>query len=294
VALAAIPSPHAEVAVSVPSLLDPHRLAARLATLLHEGRLEPLVLGWPAPGGATPAVLPLAGRHPLEVLWGLTAPSAWLGVAVLASGSLVAGRDRRVAVATVATRSGHDASVVLDRRGRHLVDEPAVGLVPDALHRVLDRPTPPPSEPVTVWWAMEWLDDLADLLTSSAGRPTLEAVVACHPAVDPDEIVGSEALLAWFVERGLDHAHLTGWDGVRQGIAQGVIGAGVCPAELADWFDSGSFSRFARAVRAEPRTRLDELADRLGPALTGAIGEVLHAWSRSRRWMVPDPADGAG
>lgn len=270
----------------------PCRLAARLARSVLEGTGQPVLAGVPEPGLGSPVVAPLGDRHPLELLLGARAPDHWEAVIVVAAGSVragvLAGGDTEVVVATVTGRSGPDRSVVLDHQGRCVVAAvDAEGLIPDAARRFMARPTPPPDHPVTAWWAGEWLAEVADLVADMAGASPspsgcpLEAVVACHPAVDEGEVRamrGTPELVGFLVERGFDHAHLTGWDGVRQSVAAGLIHQAACPAPLAQWFDAGSFSRYATALRPPPEELLRAIEQDLGPATASAVERILGAW----------------
>jgi hypothetical protein len=266
-------------------------LAEQLAHLVRLGRLGPAVVGVPAPGTGPPEVRPLGDDHPADALAGRRAPRWWEAVAVVATGTAAGPGPvrRRVVVATATSRAGDDHSLVVDRRGRPVVSGPGVeGLVPDAARRFLGVATPPPAVPVTHWWAAEWLIDVAGLATLALRPLTLAQVVACHPAMEPDEALDPGGdVLALTVQRGWDHAHLTGWDGVRSSVADGLLTDGACPAPLARWFDAGSFCRHALAHRPDPRLLLDHLAPVLAPGVAPAVGSVLD------RWRIP-PACGPG
>lgn len=266
------------------SLSDPVRLATDLARGVLAGTRTPLVAGVPEPGAGPPVVSVLDGRHPLEVLWGLRAPSTWRALVVVATGSVVAAADgsggTRVVAASVTSRSGPDRSLVLDERGRALLEPSVVeGLVPDACRRALGRPAAPPVEPVSLWWAREWLDEVRSLVRAGPTPPPVAEVAACHPAVAPEEVAApGPELLPWLVQRGRDHAHLTGWDGVRRSVASGIVASASCPPALAAWFDAGSFSRFESAVRPQPLDRVAELRRLLDPAGADLVAGALGAW----------------
>lgn len=266
--------------------VDPCCFAARLARSVLEGTGQPVVAGVPGPGLGSPVVTLLEDRHPLELLLGARAPDHWEAVIVVAAGSvlpgLLPGGDTEVVVATVTRRSGPDRSLVLDHHGRCVVAavDPE-GLVPDAARRAMGRPTPPPDLPVTDWWAGEWLTEVADMVRSSPSGCALDTVVACHPAVDDSEVRalrGTPELVGFLVERGFDHAHLTGWDGVRASVAAGLIEEVACSAPLAQWFDAGAFSRYVAAVRPRPEQLLRALQPDLGPTTAAAIERILGAW----------------
>lgn len=270
------------------------RFATGLARAVVEGRHGPLVAGLP-PAGGPPALLPLDGRHPLEVLWHRQEPG-WAAVVVVATGRVAAGAGAApaggepitaalaspgaVVVASATSRRGLDRSLVLDGTGRVVLERAgAEGLVPDAARRVLGRDTPPPGQPVTAWWATEWLTEVIAAAVGGAPLRSLADVVARHPAVDDEELAGSDAdVVAFTIERGWDHAHLTGWDGVRRSVAGGLLRDPSCPAALAGWYDAGSFSRYAQASRPSARRLLDGVAPLLPGHTRAAVERVLVAW----------------
>ena len=272
---------------------DLSRLAADLARSLFEGRCRPGLVAILSAGQGRVLFTPFDGRHPLELLLGNRAPDTWEAVAVVASGTVMArGRcsdaapraGSRVAAVSVTARRGPEISLVVDERCRPVAAATVgEGLVPDAARRFLGLASPPAEEPVTVWWAVDWLRDVAELLASGTERYGLADLVAAHPAVARDELPeGTSSLVRFLVERGWDHAQLTGWEGVRTSLAAGLLSDGSVPAELAAWFDAGSFSRYALAVRPWPGELLDVLGPGLDPVVSRALSQILTAWTVDR------------
>jgi hypothetical protein len=278
-----------------PTMYEPFdetsRLAVDLARSVHQGRFGPSVVG--VVDDAPPIVVPLGESHPLEWLLGFDAPSWWRAVAVVARGTVVArsglsgaagpAAGAAVVAATVIARDGGESSTVLDGEGRDAVGAAgAEGLVPDAARRSLGRPTPDPEGSVIGWWATEWLAEVARLVRSHPGCWTWHDVAAVHPALAEDELPERTVdLVDLVIERGRDHARLTGWEGVRASLAAGLLADPVCPAGLAGWFDAGSFSRFADAARPSPLQLRSMLAAQLSAASLAALDRVLWAWGRS-------------
>lgn len=276
--------------MSTSSEPDLTALATGLARSLVEGRCGPGVVAIPFAGQGPVLFTPLDGRHPLELLLGEVAPATWEAVAIVACGTVVAaggpgpGSPRigsRVAAASAAARRGPEVSVVVDGRGRRLAAATGgEGLVPDAARRFLGRGTPPPQDPVTAWWAVEWLRDVVQLLAERPRPCGLADLVAAHPGVAGDELPHTaSSLVRFLVDRGWDHARRTGWEGVRTSLAEGLLDDPSIPPQLAAWFDAGSFSRYALAVRPRPGDLLDVLVPRLDPQVAGALSQILTSWA---------------
>lgn len=273
-------APRSSLPPSVPAL------AARLARLLATGQGEPALVGVRDAGLGPPVVLPLHDRHPLEVLLGQRAPQRWQAVVVIASGTATTGcGHRRVVVASITSRQGDDRCLLFDSEGAVLLEAATgEGLIADAAQRFLDRPTAPPADPVWTWWAGAWLREVAEAGTAPM---SLSQVASCHPAVDAEEVVavvdGGADLVDFLIQRGLDHAHLTGWDGVRRTVASGLLDDPDCSAALACWFDAGAFCRYSGAVRPPLPALLDALAPVLPPEVRAQVRSVLDGWAGGRR-----------
>jgi hypothetical protein len=157
-------------------------------------------------------------------------------------------------------------------------------LVPDAARRLLGRPTPPPEQPATAWWATEWLCEVARCLVLADASSDLGAVASLHPAVDPQDAQGATAdIVDRVVEQGWDQAASTGWDGVRCSVAAGLLHDPWCRAELAEWYDAGSYCRFAGANRPSAAALLAALRPLLPADVAEAVHRILSRWDLGDR-----------
>lgn len=232
--------------------------------------LDPFVLIALAPRGEEVEVsvraLPADDRCGAAMLLGLDAPP---GATTVAASFVGSASDRHTGHGK-RTGHGHRIDVAVDRGGRIAStlrplradgtpgeDEPAAaatpeGLVVDALHRVLDLPSPgaPPAltELVTAMWSM----CLTSHLPAEAA-PTWAEVAALHPA--GDEAVGDglpsgdgaavppspEALAA--ATRRLT-ADGTTWERLRRATAIGRFPAPELSPEEAAWMDHTMYARW--------------------------------------------------
>lgn len=237
---------------------------------------------------------PPVADHPMEPLVGFVAPDAWDAIGVVCTGRLrhldTPGTEPERTLSTVLLhRDGSAASVitVADGEPRHL-DEPPVGLVPDVLNRVLQRPTPPPESTTGALVELTWLDRIAAGLLTQRGRGRSWRWLADRhplrgggPLPDPDELAARTAA----------YSHERTWAGLRllamtddlPAVRWGPPGGTTEPA--CTWFDDGSLSRWllSRLPPAEALVPdlLAVLSSQAGADLLAALHEVDGTWPAS-------------
>lgn len=245
-----------------------HRAAASsagpvLATVAEEPPGS-LALGlWPVP---TPV------GHPTDPLIGLRAPASWSAIGLVASGTLrsldrPAATTGSLAVTVLTDRLGATVSVLGEPHGElQVIESPPEGWGADALARVLDRPTPPPADPPSLWLEAAWLDGLAaDLLArpdpsrSWAWLARRHPLVGTGPVPEPDDLA----------RRTAAHAAAHPWSALRLEAATAVealVGPDAVhpppPAEVvapAEWFDDGSYARWLLRQLPPPEVLLPDL-----------------------------------
>lgn len=215
-------------------------------------------------------------------------------------------RDDEKAVGSGATRpprideSGASRSVVVSQLVRPPEDSPThrppvraairigdeVLLVPnsegrqaDVLLRMLDQPTTlPRTEPIW-YWLVAWMVEAV----IAGATSDLRSAAGCHPAIEPDELVGlGEAeLVDFIVDRHRTHALATGWRGLYEVALSGRLDLGsVSPAEAA-WLDVGAFARLVED-RLATSAQLARLVERGFPApVIGQVATVVHRLGRA-------------
>lgn len=289
-----------------------HLLADHLLEAVASGDLSPALLHVSAgdADGFDLGMLPLDGRHPSELLVGLTAPADWHAIGVATGGwayhSSERGRpDRtrtRVHIVTVLSRTGEHAhrtriedamAMGMSADDLSALDQPPEGEQVDLLRRALGLATDPPPCDTGVYWAIVWLSEIrarsGELIDWPAvrdlhpGMQTLRRVgVVDLPTTSEAEVV---ALLRLFA-RAFDWAELRRRAGEDRFEVEELL------AEDAAWFDDGAFARFV-LNRCPPLAMLrDELGAHLTPALVERVQSMLDALEiPSTSW--PDRGDRA-
>ena len=274
-----------------------HLLADHLLEAVSTGDLAPALLHVSAgdADGFDLGMLPLDGRHPSELLVGLTAPDEWHAIGVATAGWAYhcsergrADRTRtRVHVVTVLSRTGEHAhrtriedaaSMGMSAGDLSALDQPAEGEQVDLLRLALGLTTDPPPCGSEVYWAIAWLSEIlarpGELTDWRAVRdlhPGMETLrrarVADVPtASDPDVV----ALLRLFA-RAFD------WSELRRRAGEGRFEVDELRAEDAWWFDDGAFARFV-LNRCPPLAMLrTELEAHLAPPLVERVHSMLDA-----------------
>ena len=229
--------------------------------------------------------------HPALALLGTVAPDEWdtIGASQLgwvrplrAEGSDAGGsaaspagaeRDtarRRVRVTTLMSRRAGLATVVRHEGSDETEEMPdgAVGRIPDVFSRCLGLPTPPPDVPVEGFFAAVWLAAIRQRAEASPRPLSWSEVERLHPAHRDDRPLPVAVV---------QQAKGIGWDGVRWQTIEGQWALAGVDAELAAWFDDGSFARW---IYAQP----EDLAA-MGPTITeeahvhiAALHRVLGIW----------------
>jgi hypothetical protein len=227
-------------------------------------------------------VMPLAGRHPRELLLGHRADPQWRAMAVLSWGwaaPLGGGRPSahpqrvRSRTAIAVARTGDIRTRCRMADGRVLHDVPEGNLV-DCLLRTLDRPTAAPATGTEGLFATHWLGNLLVEVKRRRGLTWPEAA-ALHPALDllaqGDMRVGPDAL----VPAAAALSRVCGWREIRRRcIEGGWLEAQVTPA-LAGWMDEGMLSRWLLESTMPVEALLADLAGLLVPAVARRVRRSL-------------------
>ncbi|MDP6105207.1 MAG: hypothetical protein QF367_08270 [Acidimicrobiales bacterium] len=186
-------------------------------------------------------------RHPfgrLDDLVGWTAPSCWTAAALVAPARAVGpeGVDEITLLHLVA-RSGRSIS---GRQLDHHIDLLSEGTGPldDLCRRIIGLETPPPEGPNRAFLDTLWLDRI---LAVALDRP----LGTCGPSVGQVLALRPDDL---------------DWPAIRLRCAGGcLVIAGITSAQ-AEWFDDGSFARWAIRLMPDPVEALADLAQLLdGP-----------------------------
>jgi hypothetical protein len=183
-------------------------------------------------------------RHPfghLDDLVGWTAPSCWTAAALVAPATAV-GPDgvADIALLHLVTRGGHSVSGrQLDGQIDLLSD--GTGPVDDLCRRIIGLDTPPPDGPVRVFLDTLWLDRV---LGVALDRP----LGSCGPSPNQVLVLRPD---------DLDWSELR-----RRCVVGSLVLTGITPAE-ANWFDDGSFARWAIRLMPDPTEVLADLAQLL-------------------------------
>ncbi|HWJ62999.1 MAG TPA: hypothetical protein VNS19_13605 [Acidimicrobiales bacterium] len=259
---------------------------ARIVHLRVDHGDEAFDLGfWDAP--------PVAG-HPLEPLVGFVAPSEWDAIGVVSTGRLrhLDQPDlppERTLSTVLLHRDGRAASVlaVAGEDAQHL-DDPPIGLVPDVLNRVLQRPTPPPECASGALVELTWLDRVATgLLTQRARGRSWRWLADRHPlrgggpVPDPEELAARTA--AYSAERTWAGLRLLALTDDLPAVRWGPPGGTTAPA--CTWFDDGSLARWLLSRLPPAEALVPDLLAMLprhtGADLLTALGEVDGTWPAS-------------
>ncbi|MCU1354283.1 MAG: hypothetical protein JWM05_3492 [Acidimicrobiales bacterium] len=254
-------------------------------------------------GRVTLAVLPLLdGEHPADLLRLWTAPPSWTAVGVVSTA-----RSHEVREAAAGPKRPVRLTMLLDRRGRaqclltpvgrasaaeHVLAEPPVGPLPDVLARVMRAPTPPPTDGPAAWLEAAWLDQVFARAAADPGRSwTWRGLVQLHPLVDPGEAPTPAAVRARVERAGAPG----GWERLRVQLASGSRPAPPpCTAELAAWFDEGSFARFALHAAVPVDLVVDDLGALVAGPLAASIRQALGSLQAARRRRRPRQPTGGG
>jgi hypothetical protein len=192
-----------------------------------------------------------AGQHPLDELLGFVAPDEWAAFGTVCHGwaSRDIGRRPSTASDRVRVRSAH--VIVRDGTevgGLHIcggtldLQEMVVGMVPDALRRCLDLPTPPADFPAIELSAADWLDAVAD---NAAAPPPIP---------------------------------YANWEDARWEVIAGRrVVQGLSPT-IAAWMDAGMFARWMAATYPRTADQLAAVRRLVEPSVYESLRAGLKQW----------------
>lgn len=240
-------------------------------------RLEDIELG----------LLPLpAGLHPAEAMAGFTAPADWMAVGLVTTASSheleaehpcgTKAAHQAVRLTFLLARSGEACTLLSpigseDSRRRRL-DEPPIGLLPDACRRMLGLATAPPADGPEVWLTARWLDRmLAQIIERTDAVPAWEGAVALHPLVPPGAAPSAEGLAAMVEAAGSAFE----WERLRLLAIKADAPDPAINPTVAAWMDAGSFARHMLAAELPIDLLLTELGALLPAEVMRQVREAL-------------------
>lgn len=276
-----------------------------------DGALVRVVSRAGAPVGQL-AWLPLAGRHPLDLLLGFVAPDDWTAVGVCCSARAY-GLDAPGAEAARGAGTGSDpaagsasqaaqgpapapaavritmlldrdgASAGLLRRGDEVIPLPGnpEGTVADACRRALGLPTAPPPDSTAWLWTVVWLDRLVELASGGTRwrgpGAAWEQIVSLHPAVGPaaTAVPRTSAGVADIAARTGLLAAAWPWRRLRQDPTALDAPGMEMPVRLADWMDDGMWARAVLGALPSVGDLLDAVGALLPPALAEHVAAAV-------------------
>lgn len=219
--------------------------------------------------------------HPVEALIGVVAPDHWDAVGLSCASyrlDLVNGHRSAAQTTVLADRRASFAAIIDDGQGtpKATAGTP-VGIVPDALLRVLGLSTPEPPVPLGYLVESAWLDAIAAMVLGEPGSIRRWAEVAnLHPLATPER-PGEPGVCLSVAVQALQSE--SSWARMLRLWATNAVPARHRPPDmravpLGSWFDEGSFARWT--------LRLLPVAEDLLPAVLDAVpdaigGELLDA-----------------
>jgi hypothetical protein len=243
--------------------------------------------------------LDAASGHPADLLRGFVAPPEWWAIGVIASGrahavppDLVgpepdapgvamgpASEPGPVRLVHLVTRNGHSALALRHRRTGavtvHQSTDPVPGDLADVCRRTLGLATAPAEHPVGLFWDDWWLESLMQEAMLSPQGLTWTHAAALHPLAD-ELPVGAEPR---HIRRLVEHRAAGGWEALRTSAVEGngaVLADGsCCSADLASWYDEGSFSRAVLGVLPRRDSVVDTLAALVSAPVLAAVRDAL-------------------
>jgi len=274
-------------------------------------RVTPVADAAPAPAGSDASVAAASGLdlglvaldagsgHPADLLRGFVAPPEWWAIGVLASGrahALPPGRvGPEVEASRVATgpatepgpvrlvhlvaRTGQSALALRNRRTGdttvHQSAEPVPGDLADVCRRTLGLATAPPDHPPGLFWDDWWLESLMQEAMLDPRGLTWTQAAALHPLAD-ELPRGAEPR---HIRRLVGQRAARGWEALRTTAVEGngaVLADGsCCSADLASWYDEGSFSRAVLGVLPRREAVVDTLAALVSAPVLAAVRDAL-------------------
>ncbi|MEO6989638.1 MAG: hypothetical protein ABI239_13445 [Aquihabitans sp.] len=239
-------------------------------------------------------LVPQGVDHPVEALIGVVAPDQWDAVGLTVDShrrDLTTGHRTSAQTTVLVDRSGACAAVIDDGRSvPRTITKPPVGVMPDALLRVLGLPTPEPPVPIGYLVESAWLDAIAALVLGQPGEIRSWATVAnLHPLAAPEQ-PGEPGVCLSVAVQALQQE--SSWARLLHLWASNATASRHRPPDmeavpLETWFDEGSFARWT--------LRLLPVAEDLLPAVLDAVpdaigGELIDALVTVGDGVAPDLA----
>jgi hypothetical protein len=244
-----------------------------------------------------------ASGHPADLLRGFVAPPEWWAIGVLASGrahavppGLVGAEVEASGVATgpaaepgpvrlvhLVARDGQSALALRNRRTGeitlHRSAQPVPGDLADVCRRTLGLATAPAEHPPGLFWDDWWLESLMQEAMLNPRGLTWTQAAALHPLAG-ELPAGAEPR---HIRRLVGRRAAGGWEALRTTAVEGndtVLADGsCCSADLASWYDEGSFSRAVLGVLPRRDSVVDTLAALVSAPVLAAVRDALQSAS---------------
>ena len=246
--------------------------------------------GWEGPGVFVRAdaervdVVPLAGRHPQDLLLGHRMGPEWRAIGLLTWG-WAAPTDGGPRPSTHPARIRSRTAIAVGRYGdlrarSHLADgrvlnEPPEGWLVDCLLRVIDRPTGPPATGTEGLFAAHWLGGLLAAGRGSRGLTWPEAA-ARHPALQLLALAGETKFGAEsLVSAAAALSRACGWAEVRRECIERAWLPDQISPSLAAWMDAGMLSRWVLDSTRPVADLLERLNGELSPGVARQVRRSL-------------------
>ena len=176
-------------------------------------------------------------------------------------------------------RTGHSALALRNRRTGaitvHQSAEPVPGDLADVCRRTLGLGTAPAEHPPGLFWDDWWLESLMQEAMLNPRGLTWTQAAALHPLADELPPGAEPRHIRRLVGRRAAH----GWEALRTTAVEGngaVLADGsCCSADLASWYDEGSFSRAVLGVLPRRDAVVDTLAALVSAPVLAAVREAL-------------------
>jgi len=273
--------------------------AAHLAHLVHDAlagapAAAPLLLLVEADDDGLSLLAPPAGPGaPLDHLLGLEVPTV--------DGIVVAGHGRArplgadpaaealdVVFGYVLLASGVVGLHCTGPDGPLVLEEAAVGRLPDLCRRALGLPTPPPAVGTGVYLSRRWLDAVLAAAALQPGRSTWPEVAAMHPTAQAlGDVAAEDPGWMLLAVRADELRRAQPWEALRRRCARpgsaapgedevAEVGLPAVPHEVAAWLDEGAFSRWL----LEPLPTEDDALAALAELLPAEVHRAVSATVR--------------
>lgn len=220
--------------------------------------------------------------HPGESLIGMVAPDRWDAVGLSCDSHrhrLDTGHRAPARTTILADRGASFAGIIDDGQDDlRIISDVPVGMMADALLRVLRLPTPDPPVPLGYLVESAWLDAIAAEALRQPGQIRSWARVAdLHPLAAPER-PGEPGVCLSIAVQALQAE--SSWARMLQLWASNITASRHQPPDMAvipvgTWFDEGSFARWTLRLLPVAEDVLPAVIDALPDAIGGELLDAL-------------------